>query len=1284
MTRGNALPLSISVLIISTVFMNMSISGTHDMMSETIPVQSGSDSRAPNFISFSIENNTSLIENATLYGWTGSGTSGDPITIKNMEIDALGSGFGIKVSNTTMDLLINNVTIYNTVRNSDLIEDAGLMVINSSNVHINDSRFNMTENGIYSKNSQISISNSTFISNSNAGVIATGSEIVIRNNFINDSYYGIYLEELIEPVISFNNLSSNIYGLSLLNIQGGTVSNSTFHQNSYMGAMVTSSNGISFSDNGFFSNGGSYGRGISLERSNNIDIKNHIHLSENRAIDISSSNSNSILGSKISSCTYPIYLLRSNENLVKGNIIYKSRDGIYLSRSESNLLMENNISFIENMGIYVNSASYNTEISGNHLWNSSTAIHITASSDYVKVEKNYIENVVAGIEILYANYVYVYSNQVSNAENEGINPDRASYARIINNKITDTKVSAILAETSIDLELRGNIITGAQHGVEYNYCDMGMISDNHIENVQQGILTRGSDSGSIINNTLIECNSYGLSMSESNKNSIHHNNIQKSRFFGINILGSSSNVLWNNTLAYNNKANDKYNSSRPQASDNLESNDWSNNGTGNFWKDLTSPDDDINGIVDTPYILSGKANQDPYPLTTTQRGLVPSSPLEPSALSFNSRVELSWKKPTNDGGSQILKYSLFRKGTEGTFSRIAIIDQKDTMYVDTAMKNREEYSYYITALNDVGESLPSSTILAYPDDSVPIIRILTPSNGAFIREDEVYVSWNTLDPFGSIHHHQYRIDEGSWMEIGIEREVFLKIETNGIHTVSIRGEDPAGNWNISSISFMIDREEPDLDILEPLKEFINSTSLYIVWDMTDDYSGIDRVEVRWDDVYWLDKGMSTNITIKNLLSGPHTIYIKVIDKAGNAHLRILNYTIDLIAPELWLEYPDEGDIFNSSSVDIGWVGMDASSGMRTFQINIDDEGWTELGVVYKTTLTALSEGSHGILLKGIDLAGNTITVTLNFTVDTTIPEVLSYGPTGSYLDPNDMKINATFSETMDVRDLRFLVSGGVSGIVTWRGREAVFGPDETLAYGTTYQVRIDGSDMAGNRLETLTWSFTTDNRGTIRGQVLDPTNAPIIDAIISVDTTEEYRTDMDGAFSLLVESGEHSITIDAPGFISNHRTFDISPGEEIDLGQLKLDIRVDMGILKGRVVDEKDKPLFAVIVTLDTGDTVTTDENGSFTFDVPVGSYRISFNRDRYFRTTATATVNMNSITDIGDVKMTPTDPQQEDRDGGMDLWQFQIMIFIVILIIGIAIIAVTRKRSRSKVLEEE
>jgi hypothetical protein len=131
---------------------------------------------------------------------------------------------------------------------------------------------------------------------------------------------------------------------------------------------------------------------------------------------------------------------------------------------------------------------------------------------------------------------------------------------------------------------------------------------------------------------------------------------------------------------------------------------------------------------------------------------------------------------------------------------------------------------------------------------------------------------------------------------------------------------------------------------------------------------------------------------------------------------------------------------------------------------------------------------------------------------------------------------------------------------------------------------------------------------------------------------------------------------------------------------------VDTGTIKGRVVDEDGNPILGVIITLDTGETVTTSEDGLFDFNVEIGNYSISFVRDGYNRYVETAWVKKDKVTDLDDIKMISQGDGQETNEEWIELWQMQLLIFLVIVIIGIIGIYIIMRRSKAGVeaLEEE
>jgi hypothetical protein len=136
-----------------------------------------------------------------------------------------------------------------------------------------------------------------------------------------------------------------------------------------------------------------------------------------------------------------------------------------------------------------------------------------------------------------------------------------------------------------------------------------------------------------------------------------------------------------------------------------------------------------------------------------------------------------------------------------------------------------------------------------------------------------------------------------------------------------------------------------------------------------------------------------------------------------------------------------------------------------------------------------------------DLAGNPLTTdfawcfTTDANPDVTRPSVTSTIPDNAVLGvPVNRKITATFSEDMNSSTLTaasFTVTGPgpVSGTVTYRGRMAVFTPSTSLAPSATYTATIGTGalDLAGNALQTKTWSFTTGASADVTAPVVNAT-----------------------------------------------------------------------------------------------------------------------------------------------------------------------------------------------------
>jgi len=190
----------------------------------------------------------------------------------------------------------------------------------------------------------------------------------------------------------------------------------------------------------------------------------------------------------------------------------------------------------------------------------------------------------------------VIQDSYCSMNSKGVNLVSSDHILVMNNTLADGNGYGLYFGHSWDnICLRNNLSFNYQYGMLASESDNNTFEDNAFGfNDGPGIRFESSD-----NNTLVE-------------NTCSYND------YGIDLAESSNNTICNNTFRNNNGAGDIYSPAHVQASDDRSSNWWnSTDGYGNYWSDWTSPDSNMDGIVDDPYLLDGSAGaKDYYPLTT--------------------------------------------------------------------------------------------------------------------------------------------------------------------------------------------------------------------------------------------------------------------------------------------------------------------------------------------------------------------------------------------------------------------------------------------------------------------------------------------------------------------------------------------------------------------------------------------------------------------------------------------------------------------------------------------
>ncbi|MHA1995818.1 MAG: NosD domain-containing protein [Candidatus Hodarchaeales archaeon] len=144
---------------------------------------------------------------------------------------------------------------------------------------------------------------------------------------------------------------------------------------------------------------------------------------------------------------------------------------------------------------------------------------------------------------------------------------------------------------------------------------------------------------------------------------------------------------------------------------------------------------------------------------------IPSAPLSFSAIPGENFVVISWITPSDDGGSPIIRYNVYR----GIISHQYLIlgTTTKTNFTDTTVVGGTTYYYVVTALNTLGEGIFSAEVNVIPLGS-PEIPITVPSAPRSLSQTSganfVYLSWTSPSDNGGSVIIRYNIYRGTTSE----------------------------------------------------------------------------------------------------------------------------------------------------------------------------------------------------------------------------------------------------------------------------------------------------------------------------------------------------------------------------------------------------------------------------------------------------------------------------------------------------------------------------------------
>jgi hypothetical protein len=292
------------------------------------------------------------------------------------------------------------------------------------------------------------------------------------------------------------------------------------------------------------------------------------------------------------------------------------------------------------------------------------------------------------------------------------------------------------------------------------------------------------------------------------------------------------------------------------------------------------------------------------------------------------------------------------------------------------------YNYEMRFSDHYGNSI-SKTIGFTVDTQAPELEILDPPDLSVISNSLVNLNWRMNDLTG-IKKTKLVVDGEVLTNVqGTSYSIFLE---KGTHIVSVEVMDMAGNVANESREFRIG-ENTSLHITSPRIEHPSRDNSFTVkWEYLTSLK-LDRIQIFLDDLDPLDLSVNTtSYRVTFTEDGIHTIKVEASDPAGNIFSDSITVVVDRIPPTVGFLNLENGQILNSSRIVARW-GSGQGSEIAGYDILVDDQKVASNTLETEKTIEFDYEGTHTLVIKAYDKAGNMGLREIFVVVDTTPPDL---------------------------------------------------------------------------------------------------------------------------------------------------------------------------------------------------------------------------------------------------------------------------------------------------------
>ena len=292
-------------------------------------------------------------------------------------------------------------------------------------------------------------------------------------------------------------------------------------------------------------------------------------------------------------------------------------------------------------------------------------------------------------------------------------------------------------------------------------------------------------------------------------------------------------------------------------------------------------------------------------------------------------------------------------------------------------------------------------------------------------------TWYTLTLNGATGKYEATLTAPGSTSWGLADHVYpMQVQaTNTAGTVTTVGTDD-GTVGASLKLRVLETVKPTISITSPgAGSYVTNNKQPIVFQLRDESGGsgikISALSLKIDAGATVGSGSAGMVcnavtngydctyTPQTALSdGSHTVTINVSDNDGNAATQASRaYTVDTVPPVLNVTAPVNDFLTNTAAMVVQGTTNDNTSSPVTVTVKLNgvDQGSVPVTSGAFTKSITLANGSNTIVVTATDAAGKASTVTINGTLDTSVPVISSVS-----IVPNPVDAGATMIISVEV------------------------------------------------------------------------------------------------------------------------------------------------------------------------------------------------------------------------------------------------------------------------------